>query len=71
VHAGPALNQSRFGYLLVTLHLVYTFVTDIDVAIFKHSMLSALYILGKTERFYCVTPYLMEKLSNLRSFDRH
>jgi len=30
----------------------------------------ALYTLSQTERFYCVTSYLTEKLSKLRSFDR-
>jgi len=31
---------------------------------------NSLYTLSYTERFYCVTPYLTEKLSKLRSFDR-
>jgi len=30
----------------------------------------ALYTLSQTGRFYCVTSYLTEKLSKLRSFDR-
>jgi hypothetical protein len=33
------------------------------------SMLSAIYTLSQTERFYCVTSYLTEKLSKQRSFD--
>jgi hypothetical protein len=76
VHTGPVLNQrvkyESFwlfpGYITLGVYVCHT---DINVAIFKHSMLSALYILGKTERVYCVTPYLKEKLSKLRSFDRH
>jgi hypothetical protein len=32
--------------------------------------LRALYTLSQTERFYCVTSYLTEKLGKLRSFDR-
>jgi hypothetical protein len=34
------------------------------------SVLSAMYTLSQTERFCCVTSYLTEKLSKLRSFDR-
>jgi hypothetical protein len=34
------------------------------------SFLSALYTLSYPERFYCVTPYLTEKLSKLRSYER-
>jgi len=32
---------------------------------------SVLYALSYTERFYCGTSYLMEKLIKLRSLDRH
>jgi hypothetical protein len=36
----------------------------------SHTLLRALYTLSSRERFYCVTSYLTEKPSKLRSFDR-
>jgi len=38
--------------------------------IYSKYFIRALYTLSYTERFYCVTSYLTEKLSKMRSFDR-
>ena len=51
-------------------HCLNTIICVYSLCSFSFAVLSALYTLSETERFYCVTTYLTEELSKLRGFDK-
>ena len=73
------LNNIKISpkYFVITLILYERFLWwysrtfgELWYAVWHCEILRALYTLSQTERFYCVTSYLTEKLSKLGSFDR-